>query len=322
MTVMPIFQILMRPRWRLVLAGLFSGGLLLALTACSQSKPLQVGIHPWLGYQPLQLAEQNGLLPKSVELQPNRTALETQQGLASGELDAGYLTLDEVLGVIDQGTPLKVVLVADISAGADRVISQQPITGREDIIGKTIVYEKGAVGELMLAAFLEHHGVMASEVTLKNVPYDAHLAHWKTHRPDFIISFDPVAMQVLRAGGVSVFDSRAMPETIVDVLAVRESVLGENCDAIQAMVKAHFAGLNLIKQNFQDASYQIADNLGLTQAEVVRSLGGLSLPSYEMNQKMLMNGFSKRVTHVAETMVAAGLLSKVPTAPLQDGRCL
>ena len=40
----------------------------LAVIGCGRSEPLRVGVHPWIGYEPLFLAEEFGWLADSVKL--------------------------------------------------------------------------------------------------------------------------------------------------------------------------------------------------------------------------------------------------------------
>nr|WP_127471405.1 hypothetical protein [Thiomicrorhabdus aquaedulcis] len=102
-------------------------------------------MHPWLGYQPIHLAQQHNLLPAEFSLIHTTSALQTQQKLRNAELDAGYLTLDEVLLLKEQGVDLTIVLVTNVSTGADKILARQPNQTKHDIIGKTLAYEAGAV---------------------------------------------------------------------------------------------------------------------------------------------------------------------------------
>lgn len=64
----------------------------LGLAGCSKSAPLRTGIHPWIGYEPLYLAEEFGWLPDSVRLVKHSAASDSMAGLLAGELDAAALT--------------------------------------------------------------------------------------------------------------------------------------------------------------------------------------------------------------------------------------
>jgi NitT/TauT family transport system substrate-binding protein len=98
-----------------IAAGLSAAG----LPGCSDSGPLRFGIHPWIGYEPLYLANDFNWLPATVALQPGNSATDSMDGLLSGALDGAALTLDETIRIWSRGLELVVVAVADVSAGAD-----------------------------------------------------------------------------------------------------------------------------------------------------------------------------------------------------------
>ena len=73
-------------------------GLAVVLAACSrQSLPLRIATHPWVGYESLCLAQDRGVLPPTVTLRHGQRAADTLAALRAGTVDAGMLTLDEML---------------------------------------------------------------------------------------------------------------------------------------------------------------------------------------------------------------------------------
>ena len=53
---------------------------------------------------------------------------------------------------------------------------------------------------------------------------------------DGAVTFDPYRAQFLRAGGKTLFDSTQIPGEIVDLLAVRASVIENHPKAVQALL--------------------------------------------------------------------------------------
>ena len=293
------------------------------LVSCSQPKPLNVGVHPWIGYQPIIIAQQKNRLPEHIALLNNQTALDTKQQFLDGRIDAGYLTLDEMLQLNEQGLHLTVVLVTNISSGADKVIARQPALTRTTLKGQRIGYEKGTVGELMLHSFLNHMQLTLEEVVPQAISMDKQIQAWRNHEIDYLISYDPIANTIINQhGGHKVFSSQQIPDTIIDVLAARQSLIDQDLDSVKALTAAHFQGLELIKHDFQETSYLMADNLGIPQQEVISTMGELTLPSQAINREMLSNGFFEKTQHIAKIMVQAGLIQSVPKYPIHTDRCL
>lgn len=291
------------------------------LVACSGNAPLNVGVHPWIGYQAINIAEFKKILPEHITLKKNRTAVDTKEQFINGEIDAGYLTLDEVLLLNDQGLNLKVVLIADISFGADKVLSKEKVTTASDLLNKRIGYEKGAVGELVLHEFLNKFQVSLEDIQAVDIPYNQQLQAWRDEKVDLMISYAPVATHILKKGAEEVFSSRDMPNIIIDVLAVRENYLDANCNVIKDLTSSHFQGLELIKHDFQDSSYLLADNLGISQQDVILTMNDIILPNEASNAELLGQNMNEKIDRIAEVLKKSGLIQKVPSQKIIDSTC-
>lgn len=259
----------------------------LGLNACSKPEPLTLSTHPWIGYQSLMLAQDQGVFPNNVHLYMNQVAMDSIDRLEAGQVDAATLTLDEVLQVRARGTPLTVVLVMDVSHGADAVYARQPLESLKDLKGKRIAYEKGAVGELMLKALLS-----AAQLTLKEVePLDFHVSRmegvWRNNLADVVICYEPCTQMIENHGGVRIFDSSDIPNTIFDVLAVRTDVLDDKEAAVKALVQANFLGLDFMRQHNEAALQKLARLNGVTFRQVQMSFEGIRLPDLERNYQLL-----------------------------------
>lgn len=115
-----------------IAAGLSMAG----LAGCSKSGPLAFGIHPWIGYEPLYLAEEFGWMPESVVLRSGSSSSDSMDGLLSGELGGAALTLDETIRVWSQGTELVVVAVT-----VDLPVNQHPAAWSRGEIDASVGYE-------------------------------------------------------------------------------------------------------------------------------------------------------------------------------------
>lgn len=116
-----------------------------------EDQPITVGLHIWPGYELTPLARSMGWLNEDwVKLVQTNSATESLQLLGQGKIDAAGLTLDEVLRGREAGIPLSVMLVCDISTGADQFRVRPEIKTFADIKGRRIGVEKGALGALML----------------------------------------------------------------------------------------------------------------------------------------------------------------------------
>lgn len=272
------------------LGALCAGALWAMLPGCrnSQASPLTVAAHVWPGYEFMFLAQREGwLAAHQVTLRETASASESMKALGEGTVDAAALTLDEVLRARAAGTALSVVLVFDISAGADVVLARPEIRELKQLKGKRIGVEQSALGALMLVKALQAAGLMRNEVQVVPLTIDQHDAAWQRGEVDALVCYPPESSRLLGAGAVNLFDSRQLPDTIVDVLAVRQDMLEEKHNAIRHLVSVHLRALRHLRTNSQDASYRMAAHLGLDPEQVLPSFKGMVLPDLDNNRRLL-----------------------------------
>lgn len=258
-----------------------------ALAGCTQGLALRVGTHPWIGHEPLMLARDFHWLPPEVQLMPALGAQDSMAGLRDGRLDAATLTLDETLSTRASGVLLTVVLVLDTSAGADVVMARPGLDSLDALRGRRLGYERSAVGQLMLVKALEAAQLSTADLTLVPAPPHEQPAAAQQQRIDAAITFEPTASRLQRLGWRRLFDSRSMPDTIFDVLAVRSDRVKGRRAAIESAVQAHFRGLAHLRSNRPDATYRIASRNQIQPAEVIQALAGVALPDLSRNKALL-----------------------------------
>lgn len=283
------------------------------LSACLPERPLTVGIHPWIGYETLYLAHEFGWLPEGIRLREGKTASDSVAALKSGLVDAACLTLDETLRARGFGLPLAVALVFDVSVGADKVLARPELQRLADLAGRRLGFERNAVGALVLDRLLAEAGLSADALSLVDLPMDQQLAAWQAGRLDALITYEPTASLVRREGAHPLFDSRQMPESIFDVLAVRLDRTWMRGAALAALLANHFRALHHLRTHQGDALYRIAAHQGLTPEEARLVLSGVALPSLEANRSYL-SAADTRIAHAARVlsalMVRNGLLDQ------------
>jgi NitT/TauT family transport system substrate-binding protein len=212
------------------------------------------------------------------------------------------------------GLPLSLVLVFNISAGADMLVVRPDIKTLADMRGKRLGFEPGSVGELMLEEFLAAAGLTRQDIRLQPVSLEQQLAAWQSNQVDALITYEPMATQLLAQGAQRLFDSRQMPNAIIDVLAIQSDALDwRHAQAIRQLLQAHFRALDHLARNPQDAAYRMANHLGLPAPEVLTAFKGLLLPDASNNERMLgsdppeLLGSAQKLSAL---MVQTGLLKR------------
>lgn len=271
-----------------------------------------VGVHPWIGYETLYLARELDWLPSNAVLREGKVAGDSLAALKAGAADAAALTLDEVLLARGAGIPLVVVLVFDVSAGADVVLARPGIESLADLAGRRIGVEQSALGSMVLSKTLELAGLTAGAVSVLDVPPDRQRAAWREGRVDAVVTYEPTASLLEREGARRLIDSRQMPDTVFDVLAVRADRAARAGGTLPRLLAAHFQALEHLRVNRQDAVYRIATRQGVGPGDVQQALAGVALPGLAANRRYLMAGsrLAKAAQMLDALMVRHGLLNR------------
>ena len=282
------------------------------LVSCAPVRPIVLSIHPWVGYETLYLAREFNWLPDAVVFHEGTSLSDSYAALQSGRADVACMTLDEMLRARASGIPMSVALVFDVSAGADMVLATPGIGKLADLAGKRVGLENNALGILMLHKLLQAAGLQESSLTLVELPPDRQPDAWRNKEVDAIITYEPTASLLIHEGAQRIFDSRQMPDTIFDVLAVRTD---RNMDkrTLRRLVAGHFRALDHMRTYRQDALYRISVHEYMSVDEVQQVLAGVTMPTLAANRGYLIGQDSlliKAARTLSKTMVQYGLLAQ------------
>lgn len=283
------------------------------LAGCSKKESLSIAGHVWPGYELIQLAQSlDWINSNQIRLVDTHSATETMNLVRQGQVDAAKLTLDEVLRLCAEGLKLEVVLIFNVSMGADVVISRSDITELYQLEGKRVGFEKTALGAVMFNELLKTAQLSLDQVTPVNCTLDDHHQAWLNRDIDALITYEPVASQILQQqGGFRLFDSRKLPDMIFDVLAVRSDLPYYKGQYLKQLIKQHFRALNYFKTNPMDSSHRMADRLDLEPEQVLQIFRGLLLADETLNYGYLSHQdqrLSSAVSRLLQIMKAADIL--------------
>lgn len=309
----------------------------LLLGACGprHTPPLMVGTNIWAGYEPLYLARDLGYYDKQpLRLVELGSTTQVMDALRAGRLDLAGVTLDEALSLVHEGVPIAVIWVMNISAGADAIVARSPITQVQQLRGRRVGVEQTAVGAYLLQGALQKAGVPVSHVNVVPLPIDEHVAAWRSGSVDALVTFDPARQTLLREGGREIFDSRALPGEIVDVLVARTSAL-QCCErGIAKLLEGQRRALSYLATHREDALLRMSRRPGSQPEEMGRALDGMELPDAERNFRLLQapapspteagaqtTSLQATAQRLALVMHQKGIVpSPIPTQALIDAR--
>jgi len=264
--------------------------LVLALAACMRQPEtaLRIGTNVWIGCEPLYLARELGRLDSAtVQLVEYPSASEVMRAFRNQAIDGMVISLDEFFGLAVDGLEPRIILVIDVSNGADVVVGRHGMRTMHDLKGKSVAVESSALGAFVLSRALALNGMQASDVNVVHLESNEQPSAFEKDQVDGAVTFDPYRTQFLRAGARTLFDSSQIPGEIVDLLAVRAPVLEKQPKAVQALLAGWFAAIDYLQREPADAARRMGIRQQTSGEQFLDALRGLHIPSREENLHML-----------------------------------
>ncbi len=269
-------------------------GLALSLAAFSSfaQAPTQMKIATvvWIGYGPFYVAEALDLYKKynlKVSLQVFNDPALIPAAIASGAVDGGMLTYDQVVGQVAAGRNMKVVMPIDYSNGGDAIVADSSITKVADFKGKKIGYNPLSPSDFLLSYALKTAGMTEKDITPVSMTPEAVPAAMASGQLPIGVTYEPSLSQILGQGGGKkfkvVFSSKNAPGLIADVLVFDDKVIKAKPAQITGVMQAYLDGLAYMKAKPAEANKIIGKFMGVSAAEVKEQLTGVyNIPVAEM----------------------------------------
>jgi NitT/TauT family transport system substrate-binding protein len=295
-----------------------------ALSGCAREPEtaLRIGTNVWIGSEPLYLARELGRLdPAVVQLVEYPSASEVLRAFRNQAIDGMVISLDELFGLAVDGLQPRIILVVDVSHGADVVVGRRGLRTMRDLKGKSVAVESSALGAFVLSRALALNGMQAGDVNVVQMESDEQPSAFEKGQVDGAVTFDPYRAQFLKAGAQTLFDSTQIPGEIVDLLAVRATVVKKEPRAIQSLLGGWFDAIDYMKREPRDAARRMGIRQQTTGEQFLAALQGLQVPSREENLRML-GGATPELAVTGRRLMALMVDAKLLRAGVDIGEVL
>lgn len=282
----------------------------LMLSGCSEA-PLKLGIHSWIGYDLIPMAQQWSWIGPDIELIVQKSAEDSLSGLASGELQAACLTLDEVIRGLDQGLPLRIIAVMNVSSGADSLLVRPDISSIAELRGERVALQTSGSSMLMLAAALEAGGLTLADVERVDTAPHQLPGLWQSGDVAAIATHEPHARTLRNIGAITLLSSRDTPELFFDVVAVRTDAITGRKKALKSLVGAILKAQAHVHDNPIDTVYRLASLRGNPVEFTEADLRKVVIPTLESQHGYFDTGSSllAAVARINALFINAGMTS-------------
>jgi NitT/TauT family transport system substrate-binding protein len=266
----------------------------LALTLATASAFAQTSMKlatvVWVGYGPFYVADALDLYKKyklKVSLQVFNDPALIPAAIASGAVDGGMLTYDQVVGQVAAGRAMKVVMPIDYSNGGDAIVADGSIGKVADFKGKKIGYNPLSPSDFLLSYALKTVNLSEKDISPVSMTPEAVPAAMASGALPIGVTYEPSLSQVLGQGGGKkfkvVFSSKDAPGLIADVLVFDDKVIKAKPTEITGIMKAYLDGLAYMKAKPAEAAKLIGKAVGVSDKEALEQLTGVyNIPLAEM----------------------------------------
>ncbi|MEI7464517.1 MAG: ABC transporter substrate-binding protein [Burkholderiales bacterium] len=306
------------------LVGLALG--VMALTShAADIASMKIGTVVWIGYGPFYVAEKLDLFKKynlKVSLQVFTDPALIPAAIASGAVDGGMLTYDQVVGQVAAGRPQKVVMPIDYSNGGDAIVADKSITKITDFKGKKVGFNPLSPSDFLLSYALKVNGLTDKDITAVNMTPESVPAAMASGQLQIGVTYEPSLSQIVSQGGGNkfkvVYSSKDAPGLIADVLVFDEKVIKAKPSEISGVIKAYLDGMAYMKAKPDDAAKIIGKFMGVSAKEVKEQLTGVyNIPLAEMPKAFVKapetTSYYASGEVISQLLKAKGQITAIPT---------
>jgi NitT/TauT family transport system substrate-binding protein len=286
--------------------------------------PVKLATVVWIGYGPFYVADALDLYKKynlKVSLQVFNDPALIPAAIASGSVDGGMLTYDQVVGQVAAGRNMKVVMPIDYSNGGDAIVADASVSKVVDFKSKKVGYNPLSPSDFLLSYALKINGLSEKDISPVNMTPEAVPAAMASGQLPIGVTYEPSLSQILGQGDGKkfkvVFSSKDAPGLIADVLVFDEKVIKAKPTEINSIMKAYLDGLAYMKAEPDASAKIIGKFMGVSATEVKEQLGGVyNIPKAEMPKAFLpakeTTSYYASGAIIAELLKAKGQITKIP----------
>jgi len=226
---------------------LWAGALLLSPPA--QTEPFRVAVGMWPGAEPWILARTaEELEAREINLIEMNWTSAAMRAVGNRVVDAAVLSLDEVARLLQQGYPLKIVMVTDVSHGADALMVKPDIRTTADLKGRRIGYEPRTSGSWLLNLALRESGLTLQDI--EPVPLNPSEVEeiFQELSLDGVVTNSPWKERLGKIALHTVFASDRPEASIIRVLAVHADAVEPHRQALRDMLASHFRWMPRLRE--------------------------------------------------------------------------
>lgn len=294
--------------------------------ACSSQKKetLKIALSPWPAYDAIIFGVEKGFFEDlDVRIVRFSTPTESFRALRDGIVDVSGFTADEVLRYAQLKRKPKMFLVLDVSNGVDAIVVKKEIKSLSDLRDKKVCIEPSALGSYMIHRAMDFTKYLkVDDFQVSTYDIGEHLESYIDGKCDAVVTYEPFRSMLIDAGAHMIFDSKKIPNEIIDVLVSEEKIINSKKEAFKKLADGWFRTIKYIEGHKKEAFSKIASYENVSYEAFESAYNSLIIPSREQNIKMLSSGrgsYNTPLKMLAKLMYEQGTIDKkINTSDLLD----
>jgi NitT/TauT family transport system substrate-binding protein len=267
----------------------------LVVNACTagqsqDTQTLKVGITTWPGFDIALYAKESGLFKKhglDVEFVRFENQQDSTRAVLRGSLDAAFSSFWDVMQSDPGNDKPVVVMVTNISHGADGIVTQPGIPSIEDLRGKRVGAKLGTVNHLILLEALKLHKIKPEQVQIEDVSNETATQMMQAGRLDGAVVWEPLLSDTAKKiKGNIPFTTKELDSLVIDTLVSRSKVVSDKKAALTQFISAWFDVMHAVDTKSTEVFEQVGKQLGQSGRAFGSDYAGLKKGDIAMNQRM------------------------------------
>ncbi len=249
-------------------------------------RPIRVAVMTWGGAGPGFVGIEKRLFgSQRVELKVIDDSAARQAAYQSEDFEVILTNPDQHPRELEMGLPGSMILLSDVSLGADGVVASPTIKSVADLRGKVVAYVRGAASDFMISKALSAAGLRREDLRLLPVedPSISVAALEKGQEVAAAVSWEPLMSQAVATGRAKIlFTSKDMPDTILGVFVAKDSLTGDQ-GRLEGFVNGWLRAVDYVTAHRAESNGIMARAFSVTAPEIETMMAGLALMSAERN---------------------------------------
>jgi NitT/TauT family transport system substrate-binding protein len=318
----------MRRRKLLQTSALFTLGALstAALNGCNQTnntasssstKPIEIGVVPWVGWGRIHIAETKGMFKEAglnVKHTDFQTVTDVNTALLAKRMDLSWLVATDLIVLTSQAPGLKLIQVADFSGEVDTIVGNG-INRPADLKGKKLAREDVPYEIVFVERYLQSIGLTDKDVEIISLPAPDAAAAFAAGKVDAAAIYEPFVTKALkeRSGSQVLFTAKDS-NVIANGLAGHEAALKGRREEILTYLRVLDKAQNYMLTNPIECNELIAKWTGSKAEEITVQLKQVKMLDIAAN-KATAFATGHPLNLASSLDAAAAILVKAGKAP-------